>query len=696
MSKTAKSGESGTSDPAGADDVASLHRRLLVPTLVLTGSLLAVVSSLGAPLIPTLSRVDGVSLSTGEWILTIALLTGALATPVMGRLADGHRQRDVILIPLGAVLVGCVLAAVSSGFTVLIIGRALQGLGLGLLPVLMAIARRNLPPEKAGRAIATLSVTAVIGVGLGYPLTGLLAQALGFRAAYWFGAIAVAGAIVLAALVLPARSAGTSRHFDVAGAGLLSLAVAGVSVVLSEGGEWGWASARSLGVIVASAVLLAVWIPFELRSADPLVDLRQVRNRSVLTADVSGFLINASLYLLVIMIVEFVQIPRSAGYGFAASLVVSGLVLVPLSVCSFLASRFLVAYEQRFGRRTMIPLGSVVVAVAAVFFAFDHSALWEAFLTIAVSGMGIGFTTAAMPGFIVRAVPPSETGSAMGLYQVMRSIGSSVGSALSAAVLLAHTRHGQALPDVGGFKVTLIIAAALCLITAVVSFALPGRGPSRRNALTVGEERGLDVLMKDEAELGGTGPVRTGRSRDAAASRDALLQAAQTLFGQQGFERTTIREIAEQAGVDAALIARYFGSKADLYIAAVVAEDAEGLPSEYEGLEHMADVMVTRADRRGPGSILQAMVRSDTAADILDAARDRLARRMVRPLVANMRAQGVDRPQLRAEVTASALLGFSLGRSLGWCDEIRSAPRDEEVALIVDALGVITGGDPER
>ena len=189
--------------------------------------------------------------------------------------------------------------------------------------------------------------------------------------------------------------------------------------------------------------------------------------------------------------------------------------------------------------------------------------------------------------------------------------------------------------------------------------------------------------------------VRTGRSRDAAASRDALLQAAQTLFGQQGFESTTIREIGEQAGVDAALIARYFGSKADLYIAAVVAEDAEGLPSEYEGLQHMADVMVTRADRRGPGSILQAIVRSDTSADILDAARDRYASRLIGPLVANMRAQGVDRPQLRAEVAVSALLGFILGRSLGWFDEIRSAPRDEVVALIVAALGAITGEEPE-
>jgi AcrR family transcriptional regulator len=196
---------------------------------------------------------------------------------------------------------------------------------------------------------------------------------------------------------------------------------------------------------------------------------------------------------------------------------------------------------------------------------------------------------------------------------------------------------------------------------------------------------------------GSSGGVRTGRSPDAAASRDALLRAAQTLFGQHGFESTTIREIGQQAGVDASLIARYFGSKADLYIAAVVAEDAEGHPSEFEGLEHMADVMVTRADHQhGPGAILQAIARSDTSAEILDAAADFLARRLVDPLVANMTAQGVDRPQLRAEVAISALVGFILGRSLGWFDEIRSAPRDEVVALIVDALGAITGDDPER
>jgi MFS family permease len=501
----------GSPGPAGAGGPPSPRRRLLVPTLVLSGSLMAVVSSLGAPLITTLARADGVSLSTGEWILTITLLTGALATPVMGRLADGPRQRAVILAALATVVVGCVVSAVSGGFIVLIIGRGLQGVGLGLLPVAMAIARRNLPPDQARRTIATLSVTTAIGAGLGYPVTGLIAQVLDFRAAYWFGAITVAGALVLAALVLPPRSAGTSRRFDVVGACLLSLAVIGVSVVLSEGGAWGWASARSLGVIAASLVLLAAWIPFELRSADPLVDLRQVRDRSVLTADVSGFLISIAMYLLLPVIVEFVQIPPSAGYGFAASLVVSGLVLVPLSAASYVASRFLVTYERRFGSRTMIPLGSVVFAVGAMFFVVGHSALWEAFVAVAVCGLGVGFTTAAMPGFIVRAVAQSETGSALGFYQVVRSIGLTVGSALSAAVLMAHTRPGQTLPGVGGFEVALVIAAALCLATAVVSFVLPGRAPSPPGGRTAGKEEDLGMLVRNEAGVGGTSPAAGGK-----------------------------------------------------------------------------------------------------------------------------------------------------------------------------------------
>ena len=502
MEKLAEGVDLGARGPAGRRE----HALLLVPTLVTSGALMAVVSSLGAPLIPTLARADHVSLSTGEWLLTITLLVGALVTPVMGRLADGPRQRDVILFALACVVTGCVVAAVSDNFAQLVIGRGLQGVGLGILPVAMAIARRHLPVDKSRRTIATLSVTTAIGVGLGYPITGLITQAWGFRAAYWFGAIAVAGALTLAAFVLPPRSEVASRRLDTVGAAMLSAVVIGLSVVLSEGGGWGWTSARTLGILTASLVLLGVWIPYELRFADPLVDLRQVRHRSVLTADVSGFFISIAMYIFLPVLVIFVQVPVARGYGFGASIVVSGLVLVPLSLCSFLASQVLTVYERRFGPRSMIPLGSMVFAAAAAFFALEHRALWEAFVTAALAGLAIGFTTGAMPGFIVRAVARTETGSATGFYQVVRSIGLTLGSAVSAAVLMAHTRPGQSLPDVGGFRETLLIAAGICVATAIISFLLPGPTADRRPSSRTGEEE-LEEIMKEEGELAGAGLV---------------------------------------------------------------------------------------------------------------------------------------------------------------------------------------------
>ncbi len=186
------------------------------------------------------------------------------------------------------------------------------------------------------------------------------------------------------------------------------------------------------------------------------------------------------------------------------------------------------------------------------------------------------------------------------------------------------------------------------------------------------------------------------RSRDAAASKESLLQAAQELFGQRGFERTTTRDIGERAGVDAALIARYFGSKADLYFAAVAAEDAgEQQPRGFAGLEQMADTVVSKADDHGPGPILQALIRLDASDDIRGAALQRVRRRLVEPLVVDMTARGVDRPELRADVAVAAMLGISLSRSLGWFDEVRSVPKDELVALIAEALQEVIGEEPD-
>jgi MFS family permease len=221
----------------------------------------------------------------------------------------------------------------------------------------------------------------------------------------------------------------------------------------------------------------------------------------VLTADLSGLIISLTMYLFLPIVVEFVQVPRSLGYGFGASVVVSGCVLIPLSVGTLLASRLAVRYERRYGRRTMIPLGSVLFAIAMAFFAFEHTALWEAFMVMFIAGTGIGFTFAAMPGFIVASVHARDTGSAMGFYQVLRSIGLALGSAVSGAILAANTHGHSTFPAVGGFRTALIVGAILCLATAAMSYLLPGRGKPGPEPVSAAEAE----LMEENAELSGAG-----------------------------------------------------------------------------------------------------------------------------------------------------------------------------------------------
>jgi AcrR family transcriptional regulator len=168
-------------------------------------------------------------------------------------------------------------------------------------------------------------------------------------------------------------------------------------------------------------------------------------------------------------------------------------------------------------------------------------------------------------------------------------------------------------------------------------------------------------------------------------ARGLLLQAASTLFAERGFDRTTTREIAGQAGVDATLIARYFGSKTGLYLAALRFELGDGPPPDLLSPDRMS-ALLGRLEARGPGPVFQAAVRAHEDEAVQTAAREALHARLVQPLRKRYEAAGLDRPQLRAEVTAAAFAGIALGRSSGSFDELSKVPADELVALVHDLL----------
>jgi MFS family permease len=475
---------------------------LLTPVLFLVTLVVAVISSLGAPLIPLISTDLQVSLSDAQWSLTAALLSGAVSAPIMGRLGDGPHRREAIAAGLGIVMLGGAIAAVADSLALLVIGRVMQGVGLGLIPLAMAAARDGLPGPSVAPAIALLSVSAAAGVGAGYPISGLIAEHLGLHAAYWFGAGFAAVALAAVLHAVPPSTATARTVLDAPGAAVLSGGLIALLLAIGQGSAWGWGSGRIVALLAAAAILLIAWVPLQLRAAAPLIELRLLRHRAVLTADASAFVLGAAMYIDLSVVTAFVQAPAGGGYGFGASVLTAGLCLVPFSVTSLLASRTLPLATRVLGPRGVLPVGCLMVAAAGALFALAHGALWEAFVVMAIVGVGMGFTFAAIPGLIVRAVPEQETGSAMGFYQVVRYIGFSIGSALAASILAAHTPAGDHLPTELGFETALWTGAALCVAAAIVAWVLPGRGTAG-----AADPPDLERFETEDAELGTAGVV---------------------------------------------------------------------------------------------------------------------------------------------------------------------------------------------
>lgn len=428
-------------------------------------------------MITVVARDYGVPLGAAQWTLTIALLSGAVATPILGRLGSGPHRRTTVLVTLGVVVTGSILTVIPAPFALLLVGRAGQGVGLGLTALMMATARDHLPPRRAGATIALLSVTSTVGIGVGYPLAGLLTDLAGPRAAYSLGLMISAIALLAAAIALPSAPPRPATRVDVTSALLLSTGLLAVLFVIGQTELWIRQTGLAALILIAGLVILVFWGLREARAVQPLVDIRLLRHPSVATANLVMLAGGVAMYLLLSLISRYVQTPTSTGYGFGLSTLQSGLVLVPFSLLGFVAGRLLPPLQRRVPARTLLVASAAVVLLAHVLFALARQPLLAPVLAMSVLGLGVGAFSASMPAVILAATPPAETASAMAVNQVVRSVGFAIGSALGGLILAAHTGTGP-FPQNDGYTVAAWIGAAIAALTVCVAAVAPLAGRS--------------------------------------------------------------------------------------------------------------------------------------------------------------------------------------------------------------------------
>jgi predicted MFS family arabinose efflux permease len=452
--------------------------RSIAPTLVFVALVVAAIGSLGAPLITSVATTYDVSLAAAQWTLTITLLAGAVATPVLGRLGSGAHRRATVLATLALVSLGGLLTTVPLPFAVLLIGRALQGMGLGLTALMMAEARDHLGADRARSTIALISVASTIGIGIGYPVAGLLTDLGGIRAAYGLGLAVTTAALVVATVRLPRDDTGPGASVDFVGAVLLGAALLALLIPLGQLRLWSDHPAVAYGLVTVAALLFAVWLRVERRTATPLVDLTMFGHPAVAVANAAMLIAGAGMYLLLALITRYVQTPLSAGYGFGLNTLGAGLVLVPFSALGFVGGRLAARVQRVRSARFALGASTVIVTLACTVFAVSRNHLVGPIGAITILGLGVGGFSAAMPGTILAVVDRDETASAMSVNQVVRSVGFSLGSALAGLVLSASTPTDARFPDEDGYRTAALLGIAI-MVAAFALVAVRRRRSSR-------------------------------------------------------------------------------------------------------------------------------------------------------------------------------------------------------------------------
>ena len=463
--------------------------RLVLAVLSLGCAGYAMLQSLVVPALPTLQHDLGTTPTGVTWIFTAYLLSASVATPIVGRLGDMFGKKRTLLVVMAGLAGGSLLAALATTLPVLIAARAIQGVGGAMFPLAFGIIRDEFPRERVAGGIALISGLLGIGGGLGIVLAGPILDNLGYHWLFWIPCVVVVATAVATMFFIPESPIRAPGSVDWLGAGLLSLWLVCLLLAISEAPQWGWTSARTIGLLTVAVVAGVVWVIVEARTKSALVDMQMMRLRAVWSTNLAGFLIGFGLFSAFVLIPQFVQTPPSNGYGFGSSVTQSGLFLIPSTLMMLIAAPFSGRLSRMYGPKVPLVLGAAMTMLAFVFLAIAHSSHWQFYVASFLLGIGVGFAFASLANLIVEAVRPDQTGVATGMNAVMRTIGGAIGGQVAAS-LLAASLLTDGYPSEHGYTITFIVMAGVLAASVAASLAVPARRPHRAHVVTLAEAQG--------------------------------------------------------------------------------------------------------------------------------------------------------------------------------------------------------------
>lgn len=542
----------------------------ILAVLAFAGIVVSLTQTVVVPLLGQLPQILHTSPANATWVVTVSLLASAVTTPVSGRLGDLYGKRLVLLGSTVPLLIGSVICAVSSSLWPMIVGRGLQGMSAGIVPVGIAALRDLLPRERLGSGIALISSSLGIGGALGLPMAAAVIQYSDWRVLFWTMATLAAVIGVLIFTLIPATppSSATTERFDVLGALGLGIGLVCLLLAVSKGSSWGWGSGLTIGLFVAAVVVLLLWGWWELAARNPLVDLRVTARPQVLLTNASSMVVGMAMYAQSLVVPQLLQLPKATGYGLGQSMMAMGLWMAPAGLMMMLVSPIGAKLSARSGPKITLIVGCVIIAAGYGSSMALMGSTWGLLIVTLIINTGVGFAYGAMPALVMAAVPQSETAAANSFNTLVRAIGTSVAAAVVGAVLAQMTISlgGHAVAGENGFRVSLLIGCGVAVAGALVATFIPGHRTAAiaaTAAVDMDAEHSSHPAAHDEPasalgakavqrnDIGQTlrepavsGPVAYGRVHDSRGG--ALPNAVLTLISMSG--RQIGRSLTDAAG----------------------------------------------------------------------------------------------------------------------------------------------------